>query len=303
MNKRSAARTQKQFDQIVAIDWSGRIDVAGQRRHIWAAAWSPAGVTLEAGRTRDQICDWLMEQAGHTPRTVVGMDFAFSYPAWFLREQGAGTALQFWKLVAAGQGEAWLHRECGDARFWGKPKKKPLEFCGEYGHRMLRFTDVETKCVAEITEAARAKRVSGIAPKSPFQIGGAGAVGTGSLRGIPYLLRLREGGYSIWPFDAPKLPTVLEIYPRLLTGPVNKGSADARRAYLTSKRRDDARYRNLTGNVSAKAESSEDAFDALVSVMEMAARQDELLALKPAANAQQRLEGCIWAPAGSTAGR
>ena len=112
-----------------------------------------------------------------------------------------------------------------------------------------------------------------------------------------------EGGYSIWPFDAPKLPIVLEIYPRLLTGPVNKGSADARRAYLTGKRSQDARYRKLTDGVSAKAESSEDAFDALVSVMEMAARQDELRALKPAANAPQRLEGCIWAPAGMPAGR
>jgi hypothetical protein len=40
--------------RLIAIDWSGRIDAAGQRRHIWSAIWtrSESGikVQLEAGR-------------------------------------------------------------------------------------------------------------------------------------------------------------------------------------------------------------------------------------------------------------
>lgn len=73
-----------------------------------------------------------------------------------------------------------------------------------------------------------APAIGGIRPKSVFQIGGAGAVGTGSLRGMPILKRLRDAGFAVWPFDAPRWPCVVEIYPRLLTGAVNKGSAGAR---------------------------------------------------------------------------
>jgi hypothetical protein len=31
---------------------------------------------------------------------------------------------------------------------------------------------------------------------------------------MPYLLRLRER-FAIWPFDEPRLPLIVEIYPRL----------------------------------------------------------------------------------------
>lgn len=44
--------------------------------------------------------------------------------------------------------------------------------------------------------------VGGIRPTSGFQIGGAGAVGTGAVRGMPMLARLRAAGFAIWPFDA-----------------------------------------------------------------------------------------------------
>ena len=30
-------------ERVVAIDWSGRVDAAGQRRHIYAAVWTAAG--------------------------------------------------------------------------------------------------------------------------------------------------------------------------------------------------------------------------------------------------------------------
>src|SRR5258707_485615 len=126
------------MDRVVAVDWSGDKG-AGQRKKIWAGVWtaSPSGktmggrVTLEGGRTRDELCAWLIEMAKETPRMVVGFDFIFSYPAWFLAEQGVKTAPEFWKHVAEGQGERWLHADCKDDRFWGKPKKKPQEFCGE----------------------------------------------------------------------------------------------------------------------------------------------------------------------------
>ena len=129
-----------------------------------------------------------------------------------------------------------------------------------------------------------------VSPKSVFQIGGAGAVGTGSLRGMPILKRLKDAGFAVWPFDAPRWPCVIEIYPRLLTGTVNKTSADARAAYLVS------RYPSLGDEMTRRAMSSEDAFDAAVSALAMDAVRWELKELAPIENSRTRQEGQIWVP-------
>ena len=298
-------------DRIVAIDWSGDASAAGQRRKIWAGVWTAGGggvfggsVALESGRTRAELVDTLIAMAHETPRMVVGVDFCFSYPAWFVREHGAGSAMEFWEIVAA-HGERWLARECDEARFWGRvgPRrtgKKPTEFCGDAGAlRMLRRADEACKMRAAILDAQLAARVKGIAPKSPFQIGGAGAVGTGTLRGIPQLQRLHAAGFRVWPFEEPELrakvarPLMVEIYPRLLTGEVNKGSAEARATWL-EKRREDAAYRALARRVLAKARGSEDAFDALVSVMAMAEQRASFVALGKATDPVTLLEGAVW---------
>src|SRR5665213_3828503 len=205
---------QEQVQRIVALDWSGRVDAAGQRRHIWAGVWTAgAGVTLEAGRTRDEVAEWLIQMAAETPRMVVSIDCCFSFPAWFLQEHRCKTVFDFWEKVAAGQGERWLARECEDVardeRFWGKPHKRPEQFCGEGYRRMMRGTDWENKVAQSLEggDAARAAKMKGITPKSPFQIGGSGSVGTGSLRAMPFLLRLREAGFRVWPFEDAALET------------------------------------------------------------------------------------------------
>lgn len=242
---------------------------------------------------------WLVEMGRETPRMVVGFDFSFSYPAWFLEELGIASAPEFWRRVADGQGERWLHRECEDGRFWGKPKKKPAEFCGEHAHRMLRRAETALKVRALIADPVQAAKVAGIAPKSVFQIGGAGAVGTASLRGIPYLLKLREAGFAVWPFDAPALkssPMVVEIYTRLMTGAVNKSSEGARTEYLAKKRKESALYAGLSRGVLAKAKGSEDAFDALVSAMVMVEHRGEFVGLRATKDEVLRMEGNTWRP-------
>jgi predicted nuclease with RNAse H fold len=134
------------------------------------------------------------------------------------------------------------------------------------------------------TELALRRR--GLLPKSVFQIGGWGAVGTGSIRGMPLLLRLREAGAAIWPFDPPGWPLVLEIYPRLLTGPVVKSRPAARQAYV-------ARW---YPNLAEWSIASEDAFDAAVSALVMARHADNLAALPSEPDHELRLEGRIWYP-------
>jgi hypothetical protein len=290
-------------DRIVAVDWSGRVDAAGQRRHIWAGVWTAGKVTLEAGRTREELAEWLIAMARETPRMVVSLDCCFSFPAWFLAEHGCATVLDFWRKVAEGQGERWLKQECEeiarDVRFWGKPHKRPEEFCGENLHRSMRFTDMDNKISPKMLEGdpERAAKVKGITPKSPFQIGGSGSVGTGSLRAMPFLLRMWEAGFRVWPFESARLigvkpqPLLVEMYTRLLTGAVKKSNAEARKIYLAAKK-----YEGIGRGMMAKALESEDAFDALVCCMEMVRLRKEFAGLKATKDRVLRLEGITWRP-------
>jgi hypothetical protein len=244
--------------RVIAIDWSGA--QTGAERRIWRAEASSSGLThLECGRSRSQVLADLLDVP---PRTVIGLDFAFSFPAWFLDELRLGSAAELW-AYAAEHGERWL-AECAPP-FWGRPgKPRPV--------RVEHFRRTEHEL-----------RARGVHPKSVFQIGGAGAVGTGSIRGMPLLHVLHERGFSIWPFDPPGWPLVLEIYPRMLTGSVTKSSALARQSYLAQ------HYPGLECE-------TEDAFDAAVSALVMACHASELAALPEASDAQVRREGWIWAP-------
>ncbi len=317
-------------ERVVAVDWSGDKG-PGQRKKIWAGVWtassssrggaaapgsastggasSPGRVTLEGGRSREELIAWLIELARETPRMVVGVDCCFSFPAWFLAEHGCRTVVEFWRHVAAGHGERWLGRECDDARFWGvtgalRTGKRPEEFSGANVRRMMRETDYENKIAQRVEggDKERAAKMFGITPKSPFQIGGSGSVGTGSLRAMPFLLRLTEAGFRVWPFDAARLdgdkpePLMVEIYTRLLTGPVAKSNQAARTEYLRLRRRQDALYAGLSRRVLEKARGSEDAFDALVCCLEMARWRGEFAGLRATEEVVLRLEGITWRP-------
>jgi hypothetical protein len=298
-------------ERVVAVDWSGDRTAAGQRRKIWAAVWTAGkgpvdggSVRLEGGRTRDELGEWLVEMAAVTPGMVVGFDFCFGFPEWFAKgEMGCGDGPAFWELVTERHGELWLHRDCADGRFWGKRGsgrggQRPEEFSGERLHRMLRATDIDCKLAALIPEEERAARVRGIAPKSVFQIGGAGSVGTASLRGMAVLKRLREVGFRVWPFDAPEAgqPMVVEMYTRLNTGAVRKSNGAARVSYLRKKQGKDAAYRALPRGVVEKARGSEDAFDALVSCMVMVGKRKEFWELGKPRDGRFAVEGWTWAP-------
>ncbi len=296
--------------RLIAIDWSGRIDAAGQRRHIWSAIWTHTGrrikVQLEAGRTRDEVTDWLIDLARETPRMVVSIDCCFSFPAWFLEEHGCADMFAFWRKANSGLAEKWLTRECGeidrDERFWGAPHKRPAQFCGSGYRRMFRFADYDNK-IAQALEGgdpARAAKMRGITPKSPFQIGGSGSVGTGSLRAMTMLERLHDAGFRIWPLEGSAIdakrprPLLVEMYTRLMTGAVAKSNPEARKKYLSAKRKTDALYALLSRTVLTRAQGSEDAFDALVSVVEMARYAQEFGGLKATRDPELRREGLTW---------
>jgi hypothetical protein len=307
------------LQRVVAVDWSGDKG-PGQRKKIWAGVWTGSAdssfkdgrVTLEGGRTREELFAWLVELARETPRMVVGIDCCFSFPAWFLAEHGCRTVFDFWKHVADGQGERWLAGEgeevARDERFWGKPHKRPEQFCGEGLHRSMRATDMENKITPKMLEGdpERAAKVKGITPKSSFQIGGSGSVGTGSLRAMPFVLRMREAGFRVWPFESSTVagkrpaPLLVEMYTRLLTGAVAKSNPAARRKYLLAKKKGNTAhaelYSKLPRAVMAKAIGSEDAFDALVCCMEMVRWRGEFAGLRATRDEVLKLEGITWRP-------
>jgi hypothetical protein len=254
---------------IVAVDWSGR--ESGAEKAIWLAEIRGGHpVRLECGRDRAGLVQDLISTKRRSAELIVGMDFAFALPSWYLEQRGLGSASELWEL-AARDGESWLRR-C-EWPFWGRPGIKRHDLPEHFRRTDLAVPDS-----------------NGVRPKSVFQIGGAGAVGTGSIRGMPALRALREAGFSVWPFDEPRLPVVVEIYPRILTGPVVKTSPSARRAYLTR------RYPELDPGIAERAQASEDAFDALVSALVMHAHVDELLGLAPSRDPAILREGWIWWP-------
>ena len=256
--------------EVVAVDWSGDATASGQREHIWiAVARDGALIELEHGLTRAEVIDRVIARAAADPEMIVGLDFSFSFPAWFVRHHGARDVAAFWEIVER-EGESWL-ASCRPP-FWGRPGAKRPD-----GPDQLRATD-------------RAFRpVGGIRPKSVFQIGGAGAVGTGTIRGIPHLLRLQRAGFAIWPFSPPGQPLVIEAYPRAMTGPVNKSSRTARAAFLDGWA--------VPPGLRRHAERSDDAFDAAITALRMSRHTEELGALQQTSDPVARLEGSIWVPA------
>ncbi|MDD7941504.1 hypothetical protein PHK61_24075 [Actinomycetospora lutea] len=256
--------------EAIAIDWSG--DARAAHRRIRVATARPGRLlAVRAGLDRAGVADLLLERAASGP-VVAGLDFSFALPAWFAREHGCGDVAALWELVGR-EGERWL-RECRPP-FWGRgatprPPADPAR---------PRF---------RVTEEA--VRADGLTPTSTFQIGGAGAVGTGSLRGMPHLARLRAAGFAVWPFDDAGPATLVEIYPRVHTGLVVKRSPAARRGAVRADPRIPAALRD-------DVVASEDAFDAAVSALAMAEHLDALRSLRAAPpGSAEAIEGALWRP-------
>ena len=86
------------------------------------------------------------------------------------------------------------------------------------------------------------------------------------------------------------------MYTRLMTGAVAKSNEAARKRYLKAKRKEDALYAEISRGVMKKAEGSEDAFDALVSMVEMVRQKEDFGELRATKDAELRLEGITWRP-------
>jgi hypothetical protein len=259
--------------RAIAIDWSGRRG-ADQRRALWLAeARGGALVRLECGRTRDELVALLVDEAERDPDLVVGLDFAFSLPAWYVRQRGL-TARSLWALLAE-QALTASMRRLGLADWLRNPE--PPFWTTSDGYALLaphqRFRRTE-----------REVRGPGVQPKSVFQLVGAGQVGRGSLYGMQALDRLATAGFRIWPFDSAEPPLVVEIFPRLLVGSVVKSSPAERVGPLAAL--------DVPPELRARAATSDHAFDAAVSALALETAATEVGLAAEAS--EYALEGRIW---------
>ncbi|MEJ7657635.1 MAG: hypothetical protein WKF33_11460 [Thermoleophilaceae bacterium] len=164
--------------QVIAIDWPGR--KKGAAEAIWLGRVVDGKIIdLENGRDRQAVIDKAIELAGRDLDTVVGLDFAFGFPAWYSKRRGWTSGRAVWEAMRE---HADVLIEACEPPFWGRPGTKAQQLGDPYRE----------------TEKALATR-----PKSVFQIGGAGAVGTGSLRGMRHLLDFSDAASPSGPSTIP----------------------------------------------------------------------------------------------------
>jgi hypothetical protein len=224
--------------RTLAVDWSGA--ARGEERILRVATTVDGIVESVRAATREQAGDLLVDAAHADPGLVAGLDFSFSTPAWWLDACGIAGPAELW--ADAGRLERWL----ADCRppFWGRPGRRRPPTGGD----PLRLTE----------------RCAPGTPGSVFQVGGAGAVGTASLRGMPTLTRLRKAGFAVWPFDPWRSPVVVEVWPRLAIGPLVKSSPAARGGWVRTRRG------RLSPGAAAAARHSPDALDAAAAALWLA---------------------------------
>jgi hypothetical protein len=111
---------------VLAVDWSGKLKQAAE--FIWLAEVRDGVlVSLQNGRSREALVEHLIAIAEQEPRTVVGFDFAFSFPQWWCEQRRWRRAPQAWTAMAR-DGDRLL-QEC-EPPFWGrrgKPNPNPLD--------------------------------------------------------------------------------------------------------------------------------------------------------------------------------
>lgn len=231
------------------------------------------------GRDRGEAVAAALAALEREPATLLGLDFAFSWPRWYLRREGLAGAQEAWARAAA---LAALPGRDLPRPFWGAGVRRLAE-AGLDGRDPLRLTE-------------RSPDAAAAGARSTFHAGGAGTVGLQTIRGMPHLAALRRAGVAVWPFDeaAQGAPAAVEIFPRMLAralAPPGAGRGAAFRAAVVAALPDGAlaavpgaRRRMLAG---------QDAFDAAVAAIALS--RDPGAGLRAPRGEPVLSEGWIWA--------
>ena len=223
------------FDTIIMVDWSAANDRGPRpvKDAIWACiARDGAAEDPVYLRNRQLAEDWLVTalEAEHAAgrRALVGFDICFAFPRGFAtRLIGSEDTLALWDWFAARITDSPTHnnrfelageinaRFPGTGPFWFNATPRDIP------HLPRKGTDRTGHGLPEGRAVERA------APRafSPWQLGGAGAVGGQVFMALPVLSRLRArfgADLSVWPFQNTETPLVLaEAYFSLIDAPLD----------------------------------------------------------------------------------
>lgn len=227
------------FDRIAILDWSAASRPRQGKDSIWLGIVGPDGVSAENLSTRCaaevRLRALVADTLARGERLLLGADFAFGYPTGFAAQlTGRAEALAVWEWLAGVieddaqnrsnryEVAATINRRFpGLGPFWFHPNGRdlpglPLKGTARHGYGPL--------------EELRATERAGRGAQSVWKLGGAGAVGSQALTGLPVLWRLREGfagQVAVWPLEAVETaPVVLaEVFPSVLAAEVKAALA------------------------------------------------------------------------------
>jgi molybdopterin molybdotransferase len=217
------------LDRVAIVDWSAANRPRTGRDSIWLGIADDASVTSENLATRhaaEARLSALIEAAlERGERMLIGADFAFGFPAGFASAlTGRAEALAVWEWLARHleddaanrnnrfQVAAAMNRALpGLGPFWFRPVGPDLPDLPDKGRARGGHGLQDLRAVEARSRGAQ----------SVWKLGGAGAVGSQTLTGLPVLWRLRAhypGRVVAWPFeDWRSAPVVLaEVFPSLL---------------------------------------------------------------------------------------
>lgn len=213
------------FDRIAILDWSAANQPRRGQDSIWlgVSGQSPENLPTRAAALA-RLQSLVTQTLANGQRLLIGADFAFGYPAGFARAlTGQDGALAVWdwldaritddaqnrsnRFAVAAQANAALP---GLGPFWFNPTREALPDLPHKGNARHSHGWPEHRRCDALAKGAQ----------SVWKLGGAGAVGSQSLTGLPRLNQLRRafpGAVSVWPFQPPTTPVVLaEVFPSLL---------------------------------------------------------------------------------------
>ncbi|MCC6000169.1 MAG: molybdopterin guanine dinucleotide synthesis [Pararhodobacter sp.] len=235
------------FARIAILDWSAAATPCRGADSIWLGMAAQGRIHSRNLPTRQRAEALLIRLVracrARGDRLLIGADFAFGYPAGFARAlTGQADALAVWGWLAAHIRDdarnrnnrftvaAAMNRALpGLGPFWFRPAALalpdlPARGSARHGNQML----------ADLRATDRASPGA----QSVWKLGGAGAVGSQGLMGLPMLWRLRAAfpdAVAVWPFDAhwATAPVVLaEVFPSMLNAEI----AALRQPHLTGRR-------------------------------------------------------------------
>jgi hypothetical protein len=270
-----------QLTRILTVDWSGA--GPGHARRLWVAEVHDGRlVALRNGQTRDavtmQLVATTVSARAQGERVLLGLDFAFGFPSWYLASRGWTSSANAWATFTSAAVDDVL--SAPTFPFWGREptRTRPTALREESDTPPSRATERSLRDIAR--------------PFSVFQLVGAGAVGVGSLRGMATLAALHAAGARVWPFtDDVGGPGVVvaEVWPRLAAPDVIKSNAASRRAALQAI----ANVVTCAPSDLAAAAESDDAFDALAAASWLWQHRALLTRLPDDSTPEEQREGRI----------